>query len=45
MIRFLLSMLPTQHDKLRKLAFRNKSSMAEEIRNAIDEYLRKENMK
>jgi hypothetical protein len=43
MIRFPLSMKEQHHDLIRELAHKNKTSMAEEIRKAIDEYLRKEN--
>lgn len=31
------------HERIRVLAFKNNVSMAEEIRKAINEYLRKEN--
>lgn len=43
--RFPLSLTHEMHQQLRILAHQKNSSMAEEIRKAITEYLRKENEK
>lgn len=40
MIRFLLQLTKETHERLRQLAFKKKTSMSEEVRRAIDEYLR-----
>jgi predicted HicB family RNase H-like nuclease len=40
--RFELRISETMHEELRKSAFNNKTSIAEEIRKAIAEYLKKE---
>lgn len=42
MIRFLLQITKETHERLRQLAFKRNTSMSEEIRKAIDEYLMKE---
>lgn len=43
--RFVISLEEEPREKLRVLAFHKRTSIAEEIRKAIEEYLRKENDK
>jgi metal-responsive CopG/Arc/MetJ family transcriptional regulator len=45
MKRFLLSLPKEQHEVLRNIAYQKRTSVSEEIRKAIAEYLRKESDK
>lgn len=45
MKRFEMKLPEDMHDHLRKLAFDRETSIAEEVRKAIEEYLKKEEQK